>query len=172
MDLNDKQGSVFAPIFGVIADVLEDCKKEIQIALATTRPWSKATPNRFKPYRVNATGKTSDSLEVVPTIYGAQLQGRENFLEVERGNEGGNRPSPIDLMEWAQARGLHWDLDDADFFADKIADQGDSLFDDGGRESFVTDILERTEAKAFETVSKEMTEKNGVLKNISIYLNI
>ena len=173
--LDNAEGSVFAPLYALVVKVMNDYAERLRVELATQRPWSRRTPNRHSPYRVNATGKTSDSIEVVPTADGVQLLGRADFMSVERGVEPGSRPSITDLMEWANARGLNYDNDTIEFIADKITSQGDDLFNDGGREPFVTDLLDEAEQTVYATVDQAIGEgilTEGVLREITIFSNI
>ena len=103
------------------------------------------------------------------------MLGRADFMSVERGVEPGSRPSTSDLMEWANARGLNYDNDTIEFIADKIASQGDDLFNDGGREPFVTDLLDEAEQTIYATVEQAIGEgilTEGVLREITTFSNI
>lgn len=168
--LQDKESAVYAPFYVLAFKVLNDLAESIRMELASTRPWSKATPGRFKPYRVNATGKTSDSLHIESTTHGAQLIGRKDFLNVESGNAPGNRPNVADLKAWSDARGLQWTDEEAAFYADKIASQGDSLYEDGGREPFVTPLLEQAGETLLEQAGGDEVLKE-ITHNIAVYIN-
>lgn len=166
----DRQGSnPFEPLITVAVEVLERLREKLKVQLATQRAWSKATPYRFAPYRVNATGRTSDSLSVVPTTHGAYLEGRAGMLNLEGGTPPGLRPDTGDLQRWADARGLGWDSSTTEFFADKIASQGDSLFRDDGREPFITPTIENYEQQLLQSVENSRV-LNDVVVDLQTYL--
>ena len=88
----------------------------------------------------NATGKSSASLQVIPTDTGGQLVGGNWIYYTFTGRAPGQMPPISAIIDWLNARGLPramaWNV------AKKIAREGTDLFQQGGRNNNAfTEIL-------------------------------
>lgn len=115
----------------------------------------------------NASGRTSESLEVVVEGDVGILYGRQAFGTVETGRKGGKVPAGFRqiIYQWMQDKGVHADVTgnrsqrSADMsmayhIAKKIAREGSKLYRDGGRNDIYSNVLPLT----IERVRKEVTD--------------
>lgn len=58
---------------------------------------------------VNATGRTSQSLEYSATETSMEIRGDKAFIWVERGRRPGRKPPFSPILEWVEARGIGGD---------------------------------------------------------------
>jgi hypothetical protein len=125
----------------------------------------------------NASGRTSESLEVVVEGSTGTLFGRQAFGTVETGRKGGRVPAGFRqiIYQWMQDKGVHADVSGrrsqysadmsmAYLIARKIANEGSRLYRDGGRDDIYSNVLHLT----IERVSSEIT--NVYLVNIQSIL--
>ena len=115
----------------------------------------------------NASGRTSESLEVVVEGDVGILYGRQAFGTVETGRKGGKIPAGFRdiIYQWMQDKGVHAevtvnrsqrsaDMSMAYHIAKKIAREGSKLYRDGGRNDIYSNVLPLT----IERVRKEVTD--------------
>lgn len=115
----------------------------------------------------NASGRTSESLEVVVEGDVGILYGRQAFGTVETGRKGGKIPAGFRdiIYQWMQDKGVHAevagnrsqrsaDMSMAYHIAKKIAREGSKLYRDGGRSDIYSNVLPLT----IERVRKEVTD--------------
>lgn len=115
----------------------------------------------------NASGRTSESLEVVVEGDVGILYGRQAFGTVETGRKGGKIPAGFReiIYQWMQDKGVHAevagnrsqrsaDMSMAYHIANKIAREGSKLYRDGGRSDIYSNVLPLT----IERVQKEVTD--------------
>lgn len=115
----------------------------------------------------NASGRTSESLEVVVEGDVGILYGRQAFGTVETGRKGGKIPAGFReiIYQWMQDKGVHAevtgnrsqrsaDMSMAYHIAKKIAREGSKLYIDGGRSDIYSNVLPLT----IERVRKEVTD--------------
>ena len=120
-------------IHDILTRALNDARERIQTNLALTG--------------TNASGRTSDSLEVVIEGNTGTLLGRQAFGTVETGRKAGRVPYGFKhiIYQWMQDKGVHAevsgrrsqfsaDMSMAYLIAQKIANDGSRLYRDGGRD--------------------------------------
>ena len=120
-------------IHDILTRALNDARERIQTNLALTG--------------TNASGRTSDSLEVVIEGNTGTLLGRQAFGTVETGRKAGRVPYGFKhiIYQWMQDKGVHAevsgrrsqfsaDMSMAYLIAQKIANEGSRLYRDGGRD--------------------------------------
>ena len=112
----------------------------------------------------NASGRTSESLEVVVEGSTGTLFGRQAFGTVETGRKGVPAGFRQIIYQWMQDKGVHADVSGrrsqysadmsmAYLIARKIANEGSRLYRDGGRDDIYSNVLPLT----IEKVSDEIT---------------
>jgi len=92
---------------------------------------------------VNATGKTSQSLEAVTTESSMTILGRKSFTWVEQGRRPGRKPPFSPILEWVEAKGIGgtnpvamaWRI------VNKIGREGSVTFSGADRRSIFTDLI-------------------------------
>lgn len=113
--------------------------------------------------KVNATGKTKDSIEVKVTNTGGQILANESILYVERGRGPAKKSTPkwkvSDLLKWMQVRGVGSELDNkkrrslAEFIKYKINQFGTRKFQQGGG-----DIVDNIYTQRLDELTEELEE--------------
>lgn len=125
-----------------------------------------------------ATGKTTESMEVVKKEDGAMLVGRHNFANLETGTPPGNFPGSRAIREWLLAKGIKTasdpDLENAVYAINwSIYQQGTVLFRQGGRDTIYTAAIDETIGELLKNVSAAVTERlaDGIIGNLKLQDN-
>lgn len=148
----------------ILYRALHEAKERIQQNLANTG--------------TNASGRTSESLEVVIDETSGTLYGRQAFGTVETGRKAGRVPYGFKdiIYQWMQDKGVHADITgsrsqrSADMsmayhIAKKIANEGSRLYREGGRVDIYSNVLPVTiEQVKNETTNVYIININSILR--------
>jgi len=107
--------------------------------------------------KVNATGKSADSLRKESPEDGLIVYGAESFVWIEQGRGPGKRPPFDAIKEWVEARGLEKETDESTksfVFAimNKIAQDGTSLHARSERRDVYSSIITEERLDALTTI--------------------